>query len=427
MQIRPTEHPPDQPANPFARLRTVAAIVGLYAVALLAWLVIGEPHPAGRWFGVHLFTLGIVTNLILALSGHFARTLTHQGGTASRWQPLIVNVGILAVLVGIPSDRSWIVAAGATILTVEVMRSYLELRRYRTRALAGRFSWIVRSYERAHGAFVHGAILGLLVGTGIVSGPWWISARTAHLHVNVLGWAGITLLATVVFFGPTMLRTRIRPGAEVRARRALRWGATGLTVGVLALFGTGVGGRWGLVLRLAAAAGLLVYAWAVVEVCLPVIAAAAAARPSSARPALITASSWFVAIAFLDVVVVATAGWRYLDALGVAMLAGVLFQTIAASLGYLAPLLLRSDVHARADRSERIDKHGTPRAAVWNLGVALATVAAAAGGQQGEAWTIAARMGWGLMLTAVVWLGVAALLPHGRRNGAGDASITSRR
>lgn len=368
-----------------------------------------------------------MTNLILALSGHFARTLTHQGGTAPRLQLVIANVGILAVLIGIPNDRSWIVAVGATILTIEVMRSYLDLRRLRTRALAGRFSWIVRSYERAHGAFVHGAILGLLVGTGIVSGAWWVSARTAHLHVNVLGWAGITLLATVVFFGPTMLRTRIRPGAEVRARRALRWGATGLTIGVLALFGTGLGGGWGLALRLVAAAGLLVYAWAVVEVCVPVVAAAGAARPSSARPALVMASSWFVAVAFLDVVVVATAGWRYLDALGVAMLAGVLFQTIAASLGYLAPLLLRTDVHARADLSERIDRHGAPRAAVWNLGVALASVAAAAGARAGEVGAMGARIGWGLILVAAAWLGVAALLPRGGRKAERDASVTPRR
>src|SRR6266511_6199890 len=42
--------------------------------------------------------------------------------------------------------------------------------------------------------------------------------------------------------------------------------------------------------------------------------------------------------------------------------AGV-FQAIAASLGYLAPLLLRPDATTRADLSERIDRLGTARAA----------------------------------------------------------------
>jgi hypothetical protein len=124
-----------------------------------------------------------------------------------RWQVAITNAGIVALLWGIPARNDWAVGVGATLLVVEVMLSYLALRRLRTRSLGGRWTWILRIYERAHGAFVHGAILGALMGTTILHGSWWLSARVAHLHVNILGWAGLTLLATVVFFGPTMLRT----------------------------------------------------------------------------------------------------------------------------------------------------------------------------------------------------------------------------
>lgn len=62
---------------------------------------------------MHLFTLGVVTNLILALSDHFARTLTHHGGRASKWQLPVTNAGIAAVLWGVTNGDTWIVAAGA--------------------------------------------------------------------------------------------------------------------------------------------------------------------------------------------------------------------------------------------------------------------------------------------------------------------------
>ena len=123
--------------------------------------------------------------------------------------------------------------------------SLLRLRRLRTTAVGPRFGWIVGTYEVTHGgAFLLGALFGALVATGILGGAWMgPPMRIAHLHVNLLGWAGLTLLATMVFFGPTVARTRIREGADVRAARAVRLGAIGLGVGVAGIVGTGFGGR----------------------------------------------------------------------------------------------------------------------------------------------------------------------------------------
>lgn len=247
--------------NPFTRLRAVVGVVTVYALALIAWIVAERRWPGGDWFGVHVFTLGILTNLVLALSNHFSRTLAHARDVSPRWQVAITNAGIVALLWGIPARNDWAIGVGATLLVVEVMRSYLALRRLRTRSLDGRWTWILRIYERAHGAFVHGAILGALMGTTILHGSWWFSARVAHLHVNILGWAGLTLLATVVFFGPTMLRTRILPGADRRAAQAVRRAANGLMLAVLCLFATGAGGTFATAARFAAAGGLLVYGW----------------------------------------------------------------------------------------------------------------------------------------------------------------------
>ena len=398
-------------AGPFARLRAVAVVAALYAAALVVWFALGRRMPGGRWIGVHLFTLGIVTNLVLALSDHFARTLTHRGGGRAAWHLAFTNAGVVALLWGVPNGADWAVAGGATILVTEVMASYLTLRRLRKTALAGRFGWIVRMYERAHGAFVHGAILGALLGTGVLGGAWVLSARVAHLHVNVLGWAGLTLLATVVFFGPTVLRTRIEPGADARAARVLPWGATGLTFGVLALFASGVGGGGGVALRLIAAGGLAVYAWCVVEVCVPVIRAARRSQPSAGRLPVTMAAAWFVLAAVTDVVLVGTGEWRFLDALGVAMLAGVLFQSIAASLGYLAPLLRWDERSSRDAVRARLGRLGTARAVAWNAGVLLVVVAAAVGSGGGEAGAWLARTGWALMLASALTLGAIIVLP----------------
>lgn len=359
---------------------------------------------------MHLFTLGIVTNLVLALSDHFARTLTHQGGQRAAWHLVFTNAGVVMLLWGIPNNVDWVVALGATILVIEVMTSYLSLRRLRKTALAGRFDWIVRTYERAHGAFVHGAILGALLGTGVLGGSWIFSARVAHLHVNVLGWAGLTLLATVVFFGPTIMRTKILPGADARAARALRWGATALTIAVLALFASGAGDAWGVGLRLVAGGGLAVFAWSVVEVCVPVVRAARHAGPSAGRVPVLMAAAWFMLVAVADVGVVATGQWRFLDALGVAMLGGALFQSIAAALGYLAPLLWAGDRPSQDVVRGRLERFASLRAVAWNLGVAMVTIAAAVHLEAGP-WL--ARTGWALVVAAALALGLGVVLPVG--------------
>jgi nitrite reductase (NO-forming) len=383
----------------FDRLRPVALAAAGYALTVVVWIVFGTELPGGRWFAVHLFTLGVVTNLVLGLSDHFARALTHRPGAMPWWQLPLANTGILAVLWSVPSGAGWVVAAGATLLTVVVFLSYARLRSMRRAALAPRFAWVVRAYERAHGAFLHGAVLGALLGASVFGGAWIGSARLAHAHVNLLGWAGMTLLATIVFFGPTVARTRIEQGSDARAARAFRHGATALTLGVLALLLTGASGALGVGARGAAAAGLAVFAASVTVVCLPVARAMRRARAPD-RWAMLAAVAWFPVVAWADVLVVATASWRSLDALGAALLVGVLAQAIAASLGYLAPQLRPRGDERDAVRG-RVETLALGRAVAWNAGVLLVVGAALAAGSGADAaWC--ARVGWGLVLGSAI-------------------------
>jgi nitrite reductase (NO-forming) len=214
--------------------------------------------------------------------------------------------------------------------------------------------------------------------------------------VNILGWAGLTLLATIVFFGPTIARTKIREGADVRAAKALRLGAFGLGIGALALVGTGFGGGPGAVARGLAALGLAVFAWSVTIVSLPVIVASTASRAPE-RWSVLAVAAWFVFAAWSDVLVVATNEWRFLEPVGAAMLLGVLAQAITASLGYVAPRLLHLDP---ATAYARTEVWASARAVVWNAGVTLVVASAAVGPASVRAWSVAGYVGWALVLAA---------------------------
>lgn len=384
----------------------VAAVV--FGVVAVVWVAAGGGLPGGRWLAVHLFTLGVVTNLVLAFTEHFGRTLTRQPATSIVWQTWVVNIGVVAVLIGLPAGIRWLVAVGATVVTAVVCVSYVRLRRMRRQAVGARFGWIVRVYERAHGAFVHGAILGVLMGIGVLRGPWYVAARTAHLHVNILGWAGLTLLATLVFFGPTMARTRIVEGSDDRAARAVRLGATGVTVGALLLLATGVGGTAAVVFRVAAAVAIGVFGWAVTVTCRAVAVAARRANGSAARWPVVALNLWFPVAVWADVAVIVTGAWRWLDVVGLSVLLGVLAQAMAAVMTYLAPMFRGRRFAGRDRLLARFERAAGARTVAYNVGVGAVVLAAVIGGPAGAAVAVA---GWTLMIATLSYLLLAGIVP----------------
>jgi nitrite reductase (NO-forming) len=356
-------------------------IAVFYGVVALVWLAAGRGIIPGRWFGVHVFTLGVLSNLVMAFTDHFARTLLHSDvARGPAYRLVLLNAGVLLVILGLPSGFPVLVGVGATLATAAVMWVYLGLRRMRRQSLTSRFAFVVRGYERACGAFVHGALLGLLMGLDVLGGGWFGAARLAHLHINLLGWGGLTLLATIVFFGPTMLRRRIAPGAETVAAGALRWASTGLSAAAVGLLLTGAGAPLGTWMRVAAGVGLVVYAWATTRIWLPVARVAVTAAGSLERVLITFAGGWFVAVAWADAVVVMTGTWRVLDALGAALLLGVLLQAIIAALAYLGPMVRGRTPTARSALRGRLQRLALAKAAMLNLGAGIVVVASVAGG-----------------------------------------------
>lgn len=386
-----------------------------FGIAVVVWSVAGERLPGGRWLAVHLFTLGVLSNLVLAFSDRFGTTLTRSPATSPAARLVLADVGAAVMLVGVVQGRRVLLAAGATALTAAVMWAWWQLRGMRTQAVGARFAWIVRAYERAHGMFVHGALLGVLMGLGVLSGPWYVSARIAHLHVNVLGWGGLTLLATLVFFGPTLARTRIEPGADDRAAVVLRHGATGLSIATLLLLATGVGGVLGIIVRCLAAVALGAFAWAATATCGAVVRAGLRSHGAPARWAVVAVCLWFPAVVWADVAVVAYGWWDRLDALGVAVGMGVLLQAIIGVLAHVAPML-RGRTFAGRDRLvARFERLAATRVVVFNAGLLAVVVATVIGGVVGA---VLSRAGWGAVGAVVASHVLAGLFPVRTAPGA---------
>jgi hypothetical protein len=411
---------------PLSALAPGVLAAGGYLVATLVWVAGGAALPGGRWFAVHLFTAGVVTNLILVFSHHFAETLMHTpGGSHRRPRLVLANIGALVLLVGLPGGWQPLVALGGTALVAAVCWLYVDLRRMRRSALAGRFGFVVRSYERACGAFTHGALLGVLMGVGVLGGTWYAAARVAHLHINILGWGGLVLLATLVFFGPTVMRTRMEEGADAVGATALKVAATALTLATLGLLATGAGAPVELPARLLAAAGLAVYAAAATAVCLPVLRAGRRAKPSLSAWHLQAACVWFLVAVWIDAAVVAAGAWRLLDALGAVLLVGVLAQAILAAVAYFAPMVWGVGPDARAAARRLLTVAAPLRVAAANIGVVLVAGAAVVGPAAGVAGGWALRGGWALLAAvAIAQIGLTAYAGTARPidEGAGPRS-----
>jgi len=396
----PTSHPPVN-SGPFAGVRLPArlAVTGMLAAGV--WTVFGPWLPGGRWVAVHLFTLGVLTPAVVGFTAHFTGSLLMTRGEAK--PPIaLLAAGIVGTLAGVGSTTPWLSGTAATVLTAAVIVNYVRIRRARKATLQPRWVWMARRWERAHGAFVHGAILGVLMAVGWLPGTWYGTARLAHLHVNLLGWGGITLLATACMFGPMALRTRMQETAPAVTARWTSRSATGLTIGVLALLATAVGGDVGTALRFLAAAGLAVYAVGATVVATILVRTRATAPGRHWNGDAIVLAIVVLAVAsWLDVIVVASAAWRYLDALGVLVIAGTLLLAIVGALGTVAPWTFGGAREGRDQVRESLQGLGYVRLTMVAGGTMLAATGAAVRSLPGQVMVL--RTGWALIILAVAW------------------------
>lgn len=401
--------------SPFAATAPAVVSAVVFGTTSLVWLLAGRWLPGDRWVVVHLFTLGVLTGLIAAFTRHFATSLTGQGAAAGRRHPLaaaiVLDLSVVALLIGRLVHGKALLSLGTVGLLGVVGTNLWSLRRARQGAQTSRFVWIVRRYEDAHVAFLAAAVLGTVVGIGVVSGGWWVGLRDAHLHLNVLGWAGLTVLATLVVFGPALLRTRMEPDADARAASALRTAAVALLLAAVALAHTeGASGVVSVVARLVAMAGLGTYGWAAVVVVRPLLRGARSAGSSPVRWSVVGAAMWLPVGVALDVGVVATGQRSAFDAVGVVLFVGVLAQLVLAVLLHLVPQLRGRDGATRSRLQLRSERFAITRALPLNLGVVavvagigLDVVAHVRSGPLVQLGWVAIAVGIGAHLVPALW------------------------
>ncbi|HSR25488.1 MAG TPA: nitrite reductase, partial [Candidatus Eisenbacteria bacterium] len=253
---QPPEAAPPGPGRARAswHLRANAVVVAYLAATVVAVLA-HDLLPVPRWLAVHLLMLGAVTNAIVTWSEHFAVALLRAPAPSRRRSAarlVVLNAAVVGVLAGVTTATAPLVLAAACTLLLVVVEHVVGLVRIGRRAMSGRFARTVRFYVVAGVALVVGIALGAhLAVTSGGDDAGHARVHAAHVHTNLLGWVGLSVLGTLFTLWPTVLRTRIVDGVERAARTCLLLTAGGLAVAVTGfLLGS----------RPAAAAGLVVYA-----------------------------------------------------------------------------------------------------------------------------------------------------------------------
>ncbi len=391
--------------GPFAGVAPSLVLAGAWFGAAVVWGVTGA-LPGGRWAVVHLFTLGVLTNLLVGFTQHFGRSITRHDAALGTGAVLLLNLGAIGTVAGMLAGLPALLAVGALVVAGTVALARLRLGRMRAAAPTTRFAEVVEAYQRAHEAFIVAAAIGASLGAGLVPGGWHAGARLAHLHLNLLGWTGLVVLATAVFFGPAMLRVRLPQGAERGALWTIRLASGGLVLTAVALAvpsGSAAGG----LARFVSVAGLLAYATGVAVVAALVTELARSAHPSAVRLLLPAALWWFLIATLADAAALALDAPGLQPALGLALGLGVFLQLILAVGLYLLPSLRGRDFAARDALIARSERGAGLRAALLNAGVATAAITAAIPG----APVVATALAWAVVLGVVAATAVIAIAP----------------
>jgi nitrite reductase (NO-forming) len=408
----------ERPGGRARRQVVPAGLVLAYLAAGGVTVLLGDLVPRGPWLALHLVLLGAVSNAIVTWSGYFAAALLRTppaGERAGLARTLVLNLGVVAVLAGVPAGRAGLVAAGAALVGLGVFGHGLGLAVRASRALLTRLGGTVWFYVAAAAALLAGAGLGVLLAGGVApSADAWRATRLAHAHLNLLGWVGLAVIGTQFTLWPTVLRTRLVPGLRPAVRLAFLLTTSGLAVTTAGLLAQ---------LRPLAAAGLAAYAAGLAAALVPFTRTLLRRRPHSAASWMLAAgTAWFAVAVLADLAMLLAsaevvdldrrAGWL----IPVAVL-GFGLQTLTGALTYLLPVVWGRGAHGNRRLARIVEAAWPVRVVAINLGVAVLAVAPA-GSPAGRAAAWLAGLG----LAAFVPLAAVALA----RRPAPDTTPASR-
>jgi len=361
-------------------------VVFVYALLGLITLVAPLTFDGHRWLVVHLFLLGSATNAIVAWTEHFTVTLLRVPQPSRKftaWRLWALNVAVVTSLVGVSLTNDLVIVIGASALTIVVGLHLRSLYRLSKRALQNRFAGTARFYLAAGLCLVLGIALGVLAAFQSDGSRLRDSLHVAHVHANIFGWVGLTVIGTLFTFWPTVLRTRIVDGVMNSAKRSLRLLLPGVLAAALAL---------SVHQRFIALVGVIAYATGICIAAAPFMRTWKQKRPHDfAAFAIFFATSWLLLGVVSDTFALAFIGdmgdyASWLDRVVPAFLFGFVGQILLGALTFLVPVILGGGPAAVRDHIERLGTRWKLRLAVFNVGTALTIVSGAF-----------ARLGYGLL------------------------------
>ena len=185
-----------------------------------------------RWLRVHFITLGMLTEVLFGALPVLVASRRNIPRPATRWDVwLLLNVGLITLLAGIPSVNQQLIFAGGTLVFIAATLLATQLWRMGDAK--------VHSLSQSVKFYVTGLaylLLGIIVGTGLWlgwSGPLRIQIPLeVHIHANNWGFMSLVFAGLIIDIIPILAG---KPLAATRSIQAIFWGmslgALGLVLG----------------------------------------------------------------------------------------------------------------------------------------------------------------------------------------------------
>lgn len=363
-------------------LAGMAGASAFLAAAIVTWgSGIGGP---GRWAPLHLALAGGASLAIGALLPHFTVSLAVARPAPARWRALalvLLAAGALIAIVAVSSGAAAVGAVGAALYLAGIAMTAATAFGPARAGLGRRRGVVDLAYALALaevGISVTVALL-YLAGVGpIVDG--WARLKPAHAWLNIIGFVGLVVAATLIHLYPTVVGSRIRP------RRSM-------LVMVVALAGGAaiVAAGYALASDLVARAGAVLAAGGATAA-VPVAVGAGRARGRWTTDLdwhrltighLTAAIAWLVVgigVAAAGVLVggAAPAGWS-VDRLVGPFVIGCVVQVLIGSWSHLLPAVGPGDLQRHAQQRRVLGRWPLVRLASLNVGALLISVGILAG------------------------------------------------
>ena len=340
--------------------RPVTVWMAVFLLAGLAHPLFSEP----RWLLVHIFTLGILTNSVMLWSQNLTERFLHRRlpDSARRGQlarTYLLNAGVVTVIAGQLLAKAWhrhylVTWVGAAIVAgVLAWHAASVGRQVRAAGPGQRHRPAVLGYVASACFLTVGALLGAALSTGL-DGAWQERTRQAHLFVNVGGFVGLAVMASLSVLFPAMWRVN---GMRDRAGVSIPLAAAGVVLAAVGAFFD------------AAAFGVFVYVaawvWIFEGFLVNVIEVARAPRGRVTYPGLsvfagliwlIATMLWYAVSLIIDTPEIPT----------LALLLGFAAQVLIGAMSYLIPTTMGGGPAAVRAGLAEMNRACWPRVVVFN-------------------------------------------------------------